>query len=99
VAHVEVSLVAIERLDRMIATHSLPADTWARVSRSLRRLEQFPSIGRRLDERWEGLRFILGPWRWLLIVYAYEQTANRVLVVTIQDARSSSAVTSLSLRR
>jgi plasmid stabilization system protein ParE len=94
-AHVELSLRAIERLDRMIVTHSLPVDTRERVQRSLRKLERFPSIGRQLDERWGGLRFIVGPWRWLLIVYAYEKPADRVLVVSIQDARSSSAVTNL----
>jgi hypothetical protein len=50
-------------------------------------------IGRQLDERWGDLRFIVGPWRWLLIVY--EGTADRVLIVTIQDARSSASVTNL----
>jgi plasmid stabilization system protein ParE len=95
VAHVELSLVATERLDRMIVTHSLPLDTRARVQRSLRKLAQFPLIGRQLDERWGDLRFIVGPWRWLLIVYVYERAAERVLVVTIQDARSSMSVTNL----
>ena len=94
-AHVEVSLRAIERLDRMMVTHSLPMDTRERVQRSLRMLERFPSIGRQLDERWGGLRFIVGPWRWLLIVYLYEESVDRVLVAAIQDARSSSAVTNL----
>jgi hypothetical protein len=51
-------------------------------------LEEFPLIGRKLTGRWQGMRFILGPWRWLLIVYRYEQTEERVLVLTIQDARS-----------
>jgi plasmid stabilization system protein ParE len=95
VARVELSLTAVEGLDRMIVTHSLPADTRARVQRSLRKLERFPSIGRELDERWASLRFIVGPWRWLVIVYAYEESADRVLVVAVQDARSSSAVTNL----
>jgi hypothetical protein len=95
VAHVELSLAAIERLDRMIVTHSLPVDARERVQRSLRKLERFPSIGRQLDERWGSLHFIVGPWRWLLIVYVYEESADQVLVVTIQDARSSSAVTNL----
>ncbi len=98
-AHVELSLAATERLDRMIVTHSLPADTRARVQRSLRKLEQFPLIGRQLDERWGDLRFIVGPWRWLLIVYVHERAADRVLVVTIQDARSSTAVTRLASSR
>jgi plasmid stabilization system protein ParE len=95
VAHVELSLTAVEDLDRMIVTHSLPADARARTKRSLGKLERFPSIGRELDERWGGLRFIVGPWRWLLIVYVYEEPADRVLVVAVQDARSSSAVTNL----
>jgi plasmid stabilization system protein ParE len=94
-AHVELSRAATERLDRMIVTHSLPANTRARVQRSLRALERFPLIGRNLDERWGDLRFIVGPWRWLLIVYAYEEAGDRVLVVAIQDARSSTAVTNL----
>ena len=96
---VELSLTAIERLERMIVTHSLPADTLARVQRSLRVVERFPSIGRRLEGHWRDLRLIVGPWRWLLIVYAYEQSADRVLVVSIQDARTSTAVTNLSARR
>lgn len=94
-AHVELSRAAIERLDRMIMTHSLPANTRARVQRSLRALERFPLLGRHLDERWGDLRFVVGPWRWLLIVYAYEETLDRVLIVAIQDARSSTAVTNL----
>jgi plasmid stabilization system protein ParE len=95
VAHAQLSLTAVEDLDRMIVTHGLPADTRARIQRPLRKLERFPSIGRQLAERWGGLRFIVGPWRWLLIVYMYEESADPVLVVAIQDARSSSAVTNL----
>lgn len=83
----------MEDLDRMIVTHSLPSDTKDRVKRSLRVLEQFPSIGRQLDGRWHPMRFILGPWRWMLIVYSFEEPSNLVLVLTIQDARSSAAAT------
>jgi plasmid stabilization system protein ParE len=94
VAEVRLSAVAVEDLKRLILTHSLLADTIARVARSLRALERFPRLGRELEGRWRPFRFILGPWRWLLIVYAYEESENIVLVVTIQDARSSSAATS-----
>jgi len=93
------SLVARERLERMIVTHSLPVDAWARAQRSLRKLQQFPSIGRQLEGQWHELRFVVGPWRWLLIVYAYEEAIDRVLVVSIQDARSSMSVTSLTAPR
>jgi plasmid stabilization system protein ParE len=92
-AEVRLSVVAVEDLDRMIVTHSLPSDTKDRVKRSLRVLEQFPTIGRQLDGRWHTMRFILGPWRWMLIVYSFEESSNLVLVLTIQDARSSAAAT------
>jgi hypothetical protein len=93
--HVELSLAAIESLDRMIVTHSLPPDTRTRVQRSLRILEGFPSVGRQLEGRWQHLRFILGPWRWLLLLYTHDEQRNTVSVVSIQDARSSTAVTHL----
>jgi plasmid stabilization system protein ParE len=89
-AQVRLSVDAVKDLDRMILTHSLPADTRDRVRRSLRVLEQFPRIGRQLEGRWTPLRFILGPWRWLLILYSYE---DLVLVVAFQDAQSSAAAT------
>ncbi len=39
------------------------------------------------------MRFILGPWRWMLLMYVLDEKQNRAVVVTIQDARSSSAAT------
>jgi plasmid stabilization system protein ParE len=93
VAEVRLSADAVKDLDRMVLTHSLPPDTRERVRRSLRVLEQFPRIGRQLDGRWRPLRFILGPWRWMLIIYSYEEPEDVVLVVAFQDARSSSAAT------
>jgi hypothetical protein len=94
VALVSLSVVAVEDLDRMIITHSLPADARARVKRSLSALERFPRLGRQLEGRWQPFRLILGPWRWMLIVYVYDEQQDHVLIATIQDARSSSAVTS-----
>ncbi len=62
--------------------------------RSLRPLERFPLLGPALVGRWEAFRFVLGPWRWLLLVYVFVEAEDRVVVVTIQDGRSSSAATS-----
>lgn len=93
-ARVELSVVAVEDLDRLVITHSLPSDTRDRVRRSLLMLEEFPRIGRELEGRWIDFRFILGPWRWMLIVYVFDERDDRVLVVTVQDGRSSTAVTS-----
>lgn len=92
-ARVQLSATAVENLDRIILTHSLPPDTRARVRRSLRSLERFPLLGRALESRWQTYRFILGPWRWMLIVYLYDEQSDTVLVATIQDARSSAAAT------
>jgi hypothetical protein len=90
---VELAAAAVEDLDTLVRTHSLPTDTRTRVARSLRPLERFPRIGPELGGRWEGFRFLLGPWRWMLLIYVFVGPENRVVVVTIQDARSSSAAT------
>lgn len=92
-ARVEVSVAAAEDLRALILTHSLPPDTRDRVKRSLRPLERFPLMGPALSGRWSGLRFLLGPWRWLLMVYIFVEEEDRVVVVTFQDGRSSGAAT------
>jgi len=83
---------AAEDLARLIVTHSLPADTSERVKRSLRPLADFPLLGAALEGRWQGFRFILGPWRWMVIVYLVDE--EQVSVVTVQDGRSFRAPTS-----
>jgi len=93
VARVELSAAAAEDLERLVHTHSLPEDTGERVRRSLRPLGQFPRMGPELPGRWAGMRFVLGPWRWLLLVYVFVETEDRVVVVTVQDGRSSRAAT------
>jgi hypothetical protein len=90
---VELAAAAVEDLDTLVRTHSLPTDTRTRVARSLRPLERFPRMGPELGDRWEGFRFLLGPWRWMLLIYVFVEPEDRVVVVTIQDARSSSAAT------
>ena len=92
-ARVELAVAAVEDLETLIRTHSLPADTRARVARSLSSLVELPKLGPALTGRWDGYRFILGPWRWLILVYLSIEEEDRVVVVTIQDGRSSSAVT------
>jgi plasmid stabilization system protein ParE len=93
VARVELSAAAVEDLEALIESHALPRDTRRRVARSLGVLERFPEIGPELTGRWRGMRFLLGPWRWMLLVYVVLDDRERVVVVTIQDARSSAAPT------
>lgn len=93
-ARVELAQAAVDDLRRLILTHSLPADTPSRVRASLDPLRSFPLLGPALTGRWEGFRFVVGPWRWMLLVYRHLADEDRLVVVTIQDARTSSAVTS-----
>jgi plasmid stabilization system protein ParE len=88
---VELTLAAVEDLDALIRTHSLPADARARVARSLRPLARFPLLGPELTGRWADHRFLLGPWRWVMMIYINLPAEDRVVVLTIQDARASAA--------
>ena len=88
-ARVEVSARAADDLPRLIQTHSLPADTRDRVRRSLRPLARFPLLGAELGGRWEGFRFLLGPWRWMVLVYVHDADDERVVVVSIEDGRAA----------
>ncbi len=72
----------------------LPPDTWSRIARSLRTLETFPLSGPALGGRWAPTRFVLGPWPWMILLYRYERSVERVYVVAMQDARSAVAATS-----
>lgn len=90
-AQVELARAAVADLDRLVRTHSLPSDTRDRVRTSLEPLGRFPRLGPELNGRWEGFRFILGPWRWMLLIYVFDERQDRVVIVTIQDARTSSA--------
>jgi plasmid stabilization system protein ParE len=91
VARVEVSRSAAADLDGLIRTHSLPKNTKQRFKQTLRPLGRFPRLGPSLAGRWSGFRFVLGPWRWMLIVYFHFEDEDRVVIVTVQDARSSQA--------
>jgi plasmid stabilization system protein ParE len=93
-ARVEVSRSAAADLDRLIRSHSLPKNTKQRFKRSVRPLGRFPRLGPELSGRWEGFRFVLGAWRWMIVVYVYVEDEERVVIVTAQDARSSLAARS-----
>ena len=93
-AQVELTLAAVADLDRLIAVLTLPADTRKRVRSCLQPLREVPRLGTELTGRWHGLRFLIGPWRRLLLVYEYHPDTDRVMILTVQDARSSSAANS-----
>lgn len=63
------------------------------MRRTLEPLTTFPMMGAELTGAWSDFCFIIGPWPWLLIVYAVIDAGERVVVVTMQDARSAKAPT------
>jgi hypothetical protein len=93
VARVTVGERALADLDQMIETHHLPADTRERMLQRLDQLETFPLSGSLLAGRWSGLRFISGPWSWMLLIYRYDEADDLVTVAVIQDGRTSTAAT------
>ena len=93
-ARVVVTESARADLLSMILTHSLPPTTIDRVRAALAALAEFPQLGPALEGRWDRFRFVLGPWPWMLLVYVWDEGADVVSVVTIQDARSATAATS-----
>lgn len=84
---------ALVSLERLRLTHSLPRDTRDRIEASSRRLSLFPRLGpelRILDDGAE-LRFLIGPWPWLVIVYLYIEAESRDAVISIEDGRAATA--------
>ncbi len=80
-------------MNEAISTLGLPAGTWSRITRSLRALEVFPLAGAELGGRWVPTRFVLGPWSWMVLLYLYEESSDRVYVVAMHDGRSASSAT------
>lgn len=94
-AQVIVAPQARQDVDEAISTLNLPDDAWARVARSLRTLETFPLAGVELGGRWAPTRFVLGPWPWMILLYSYEESSDRVYVVAMHDGRSATSATAV----
>lgn len=92
-SQIKVAPSARDDLAHLITFLKLPRNTRARVRASIRPLSAAPQAGTALTGRWRGYRYILGPWDWMVIVYAYDPGADQVNVVTIQDARTAYAAT------
>lgn len=84
-SRVRVTRRALQDLEELQRQRTLPSDTWARVRAAIEPLERFPELGVALTGRWSSYRLLLGPWRWMLVVYRVE--IDGVTIMTIQDAR------------
>ncbi len=80
-------------VDEAISALGLPDETWVRIARSSRALETFPLAGPVLAGRWSPIRFVLGPWSWMILLYRYDESSERIYVVAMHDARSATSVT------
>ncbi len=92
-ARLEWSESALLGLDRLRLTHSLPADTRERIEASAAPLARFPRLGPELRALPDGgeLRFLIGPWPWLIVVYLYVEADDRVVIASIEDGRAATA--------
>lgn len=88
---IEVTRQARDELRSLIETRRLPADTRDRVSGSLLILEEFPRAGKQLSGIWRDCRALIGSWGWLIVVYMYVESEDRVVVIAFHDARTSDA--------
>lgn len=82
-------------MDEAISTLNLPDDAWTRIARLLRALETFPLGGAELGGRWAPVRFVLGPWAWMILLYRYEESSDRVYVIAMHDGRSATSATAM----
>jgi hypothetical protein len=71
------------------------------VRASVRALERFPRLGPEITQVADGneLRFVIGPWPWLVFVYLYDEHDNRVIVVSPEDGRAATATIARSQPR
>ena len=92
-ARVLVTPRAVADLNALVAGLGLSGSPIARVQRSLRILERFPNAGRALTGPWEGTRFLIGPWPWMILVYVYDEIDDAVYVVSVHDGRSGASPT------
>lgn len=78
---------------RLILTHALPTDTRERIKASLRPLARFPRLGPEITRLETGgeLRFVVGPWPWLILVHLYDEGHDRVTVVSAEDGRAAAS--------
>lgn len=76
----------------MTELYALPDDTRGRVARCVSHPADFPDSGAPLSGDWDGFRFLLGPWPWMLIIYELVDH-DLVGVVAIEDARSGGSAT------
>jgi plasmid stabilization system protein ParE len=92
-ARVVVTHAAARDLRDLMRTHRLPQNTIERVKRSIRPLADFPELGAELGGALQPRRFLLGPWRWMSVIYMLYPESDLVAILAITDGRTSTSPT------
>ena len=92
-ARVVVTQSAARDLRDLVRTHRLPENTIERVKRSIRPLADFPELGAELGGTFAPRRFLLGPWRWMIVIYMFYPERDLVAILAIADGRTSTSPT------
>ncbi len=92
-ARVVVTHAAARDLHELIRTHRLPENTIERVKRAIRPLAEFPKLGAELRGALAPRRFLLGPWRWMIVIYRFDPHSDLVAILAIVDGRTSTSPT------
>jgi hypothetical protein len=94
VAQIVITPQARRDVDEAMSALNLPADTWSRIARTLQVLETFPLAGSELEGQWASMRFVLGPWSWMILLYRYDEPSDHAFVIAMHDARSATSARS-----
>ncbi len=92
-ARVVVTNAAARDLRDLVRIHRLPENTIERVKHSIRPLADFPELGAKLGRALAPRRFVLGPWRWMIVVYRFYPERDLVAILAIVDGRTSTSPT------
>lgn len=82
---------AARDLRELIHSQALPESTIERVKRVLSPLAEFPELGAMLGGELAPRRFVLGPWRWMIVVYRFYPDRDLFAVLAIIDGRTSTS--------
>lgn len=90
-ARIVVTARAQRDLSDLIRSRDLPATTAERVGRALEPLANFPELGPTVGGSFAQRRFLVGPWRWMIVIYAIDRDADAVVILRVVDGRTSSS--------
>jgi plasmid stabilization system protein ParE len=54
-------------------------------------LADFPELGPAIGGGFGSRRFLVGPWRWLIVIYEVDATADTVVILRVVDGRTSNS--------